>query len=248
MEEYANSENHSHYILVSYENDNSNLTKITTDYSYFTKYEIDEKEEIQAVDEYVFDTEGEHLVKLYLNDPTLMGDGIFQGCDKLLKIRIPNTVTSIGNNVFQNCTSLTSVTIGTGVTTISQNAFYGCSGLTNITIPDSVTSIGVLAFYNCSGLTSVTIGNGVTTIGQSAFSGCSNLTSVAIPNTVTTIESYAFGGGDYASSYPEIIPIIENLVIPNSVIDIGSNAFINVQHIEYHGTATGAPWGALSMN
>jgi len=38
------------------------------------------------------------------------------------------------------------------------------------------------------------------------------------------------------------------LKIPDSVTEIGENAFRGVQHIEYHGNAKGAPWGANSMN
>ena len=37
-------------------------------------------------------------------------------------------------------------------------------------------------------------------------------------------------------------------IIPDSVTSIGDEAFIEVPHIEYHGSATGAPWGADSMN
>ena len=39
-----------------------------------------------------------------------------------------------------------------------------------------------------------------------------------------------------------------NLTIPDSVKLIEYNAFKNVPHIEYHGTATGAPWGAKAIN
>ena len=41
---------------------------------------------------------------------------------------------------------------------------------------------------------------------------------------------------------------IRHLIVPNSVTTIGNQAFYDVRHIEYHGTAEGAPWYALSMN
>ena len=78
---------------------------------------------------------------------------------------------------------------------------------------------------------------GVTAIGSNAFADCYDLTSVTIPNSITSIGSYAF-------SYCNIL----SLAIPNSVISIGSEAFYLVFNIEYHGTATGSPWGATHLN
>ena len=112
------------------------------------------------------------------------------------------------------------------------------SSVTNNGTTYSVTSIGNYAFSNCSGLTSVTIPNSVTSIGNSAFEGCSGLSSVTIPNSVTSIGYGAF----YACRD------LTSVTIPNSVTSIGDDAFYMVKHIEYHGNATGSPWGAISMN
>ena len=118
----------------------------------------------------------------------------FYGCNTLVSVTIPNSITSIGRQAFYGCTALTSVTIPDSVTSIGYGAFAYCSSLTSVTIPDSVTSIGSSAFYGCSSLTSVTIPNSVTSIGPDAFSGCSSLTSVTIGNDVTSIGKKAFSG------------------------------------------------------
>ena len=109
----------------------------------------------------------------------------FLGCDELVSITIPDSVTGIGNSAFRGCTGLTSVTIPDSVTSISEHAFSGCTGLTSVTIGNGVTSIGNSAFNSCTSLKSVTIGNGVTSIGVWAFSGCTGLASVTFADPTT---------------------------------------------------------------
>ena len=140
----------------------------------------------------------------------------FRDKSNLMKILLPENLTSIGSYAFYNC-SLTSITIPNSVTEIGKSAFSGCSSLISITIPNSVTSIGDEAFYNCSSLTSISIPNSVTSIRSQAFYGCGALTSITIPNSVTSIEVGAF---QYCSS-------LTSITIPNSVTSIGYMAFYN---------------------
>ncbi len=148
----------------------------------------------------------------------------FDNTQPLGNLTIPDTVTYGGNTY--------------SVTSIGIMAFLGCKGLTSVAIPNSVTSIGRAAFQECEDLTSVTMPNSITSIELSTFAGCSSLTSVTIPNSVTSIERGAFS---FCTS-------LTSLTIPSSVTSIGDRAFYLVKHIEYHGTATGGPWGAISMN
>ena len=118
----------------------------------------------------------------------------FKDKSNLIKILLPENLTSIGNYAFYDCDALTSITIPNSVTSIRSSAFESCSRLTSITIPNSVTSIGDGAFFYCSSLTSITIPNSVTSIGYSAFNSCSSITSISIPNSVTSIGDNAFYG------------------------------------------------------
>jgi len=165
---------------------------------------------------------------------------LLAGCKSTV---IPNTVIAIGKAAFSGCKYLTNVELGNSVTTIGENAFVNCSSLTEITLPNSLTTIGSGAFYGCSELASVDIPPTVTEIGMGAFCDskiyedqhgivyagnwvvdCKNDVpgDCVIKDGTVGIASYTFYYDSYDS---EIEPPFTNLVIPNSVLYIGAEAF-----------------------
>ena len=195
------------------------------------------------------------------NSVTSMGEGVFYSCINLTSVSLPNSVTSMGEGVFYNCVNLTSVSLPNGITEIPPQTFYNCYNLALSPLNNSVTKIGSSAFEHCSGLTSLPLPSTIVQIGERAFAGCGGLTSLVIPSSITTIKSEAFAycGGLTSITIPPSCRYIDemafsgcialcNAVIPNTVTNIGENAFLNVYLIEYHGSATGAPWGAKFMN
>ena len=124
--------------------------------------------------------------------------GVFNFCQRLTNITIPDSVTSIDGSTFYNCSSLTSITIPDSVTSIGDSAFSWCESLTSVVIPDSVTSIGGGAFYNCTSLTSIVIPDSVTSIGGGAFEYCSSLTDVYYTGSKEEWAEISIGHSNYA--------------------------------------------------
>ena len=111
-----------------------------------------------VVDNYLFDSIGEHTVRYGLIDKTVIGVGCFYGCDRLVSVDVPDGVKKIGlneygnGNSFRNCVNLSSVTLPDSLEMIHYHSFDGCSSLTGISIPSGVTYIGedVLTRYMVS--------------------------------------------------------------------------------------------------
>jgi hypothetical protein len=119
--------------------------------------------------------------------------GALNACQNMIKLTIPDSVTSIGTHAFSACTALTTVRIGNGVTNIDSNAFASDTSLSNLTLGNNVETIGQNAFNSCTSLTNITLPNSLKTIGGSAFQSCTGLTgTLIIPQSVTQIDASAF--------------------------------------------------------
>ena len=125
---------------------------------------------------------------------TDLGTNAFDGCSSLTSVTLPSNITAIGSYTFQNCSALGSITIPSNVTTIRQYAFSGCTALSSVGLPSELLTIGNYAFQNCSALSAIDLPNKLNTIGQYAFSGCTSLTQISIPNGVTSLGNYVFKG------------------------------------------------------
>lgn len=102
------------------------------------------------------------------------------------------------------------------------------------------TKSHLLACTNDS-ISEVLIPNGVKHIADEVFIGKQSMKSVTIPEGVLSIGKEAFAYCFYIDS--------ARLVIPNSVTEIGANAFAgSIIDLQYRGNAAGAPWGAKCVN
>lgn len=154
-----------------------------------------------------------------------------------IAIYLPEGIETLQDGFLANCLDLEFVKLPSTLTAIPDGFASAAEALASIVIPNSVVSIGYEAFVGCQALTEIIIPEGVTIIHAGTFAEDTNLRSVKLPNSLLEIESGAFAACENL-----------DLVIPDTVTTIASDAFTNVPHITYHGQATGAPWGALSMN
>ena len=121
--------------------------------------------------------------------------------------------------------AFTELTIGNNITEIGNYAFYECTSLTSVTIPYSVTWIGY-AFGNCTSLTSVTVPGSVW-IGSGAFSNCTLLRNTYV--NITDLAKYCTSNDMYEIPGAKHLCVnskeVKELVVPNSVTEIGSYTF-----------------------
>lgn len=143
--------------------------------------------------------------------------GVFSGCDKLVSITLPETITDLGTNAFSGCTSLSSIVLPGSISCIGSETFQGCSSLGSIIIPSGVISINENAFIDCSKLTTVELPLGLSSISQRAFQNCSSLCSINFPSSLKSIGWAAFYGCSSLASVD----------FPNQLTSIDGEAFSN---------------------
>ena len=151
---------------------------------------------------------------------------MFENCEEIKSITLPNTITEIGGSAFQNCAALKNIDLSNlALTSIGGQAFYGCKSIETIDLSKSIdlTNLGGYGpFYACTNLKSIDLSNcsKLNVIGASGFYGCENLESldlshckdlkeinrdtfvncknltVTLPDSITKIEKGAFGDPD----------------------------------------------------
>ena len=161
---------------------------------------------------------------------TSIGMLAFYECKNLTAVTIPGSVMRIGSYAFAKCTGLQMLNLGSGVASVEECAFSDCYELQSLRLPGSLQSIGPKAFYRLESIPAVTIPAGVTSIGVSAFAYCKDLVSADIYANIRVVPEWMFYGCEKLVS----------VTLPDSVDTVSEYAFRgcdNLSTVYYDGTA-----------
>ena len=175
--------------------------------------------------------------------PQIIGQQAFSGCVKLQKAVFADGIKTISKNCLSGCVSLEEAIIPESVETIEEGAFIGCSSLRNVVLPNSLKSIGKSAFAGCRSLESIVIPESVETLEDNAFKDCDKLNNVTMPSSISSFGLDVFTNTPYMKKeFGEFVIIggllskylgnDKDVMIPDSVITIGENAFAEALHVE----------------
>ncbi len=149
---------------------------------------------------------------------------------KTVRFEEGSVCASIGNFAFAYCDRLTDITMPAGLKTIGSSAFISCTGLTEVTIPDSVTTLYYYAFYGCTNLKKLTIGKSVQSGLADAFEDCDKLCTIQVAgeNPYFSADAYGVLFNKNKTVLIKCLPQLSGTyTIPNTVKEIGENAFLN---------------------
>ena len=185
------------------------------------------------------------------NSLEVIGAHAFENCD-LLDVTLPESLRVVGDYAFSFSHQLQTVTMQCIGIQIGECAFQPCgslrafyaspddpllasidgvlynkvekclidfpagNGLQSFSVPEGIQTIGSRAFAFCYDLFMVELPQSCTSIQKEAFISCESLNSIEFPRTLTSIGDYAFDGCDFSQ-----------VRIPESVIEVGANPFIN---------------------
>lgn len=173
--------------------------------------------------------DAKELRNVELKNVTEIGDMVFENCEKVESIVIPETLEEIGASVFGGCSSLQDIDLPNKPFALDHNTFYGSAyyedksnwengvlyvdnyllainsdflNLSEYKVKEGTIAIAINAFLNnAENLTKITLPEGLKLIGDKAFSSLYKLESVNIPSSVDTIGYNAFAStGIYKNS------------------------------------------------
>ena len=162
----------------------------------------------------------------------IIGEGAFNGCEKLTNVELPESLMVIGSNAFNECIGLTSMSIPYEVVDIGSGFLSRCINISSIEVSDFSAYFesrdGVM-YYKHSNSSSVSlhtypcgkpgksfkVPDDVNAIDSMAFSGTVHLEKLTLSNNMKSIGSYAVFGCE----------TLKEVYIPSSVMSIGNMAF-----------------------
>lgn len=132
--------------------------------------------------------------KVSVREGTLrINNWVFDDCNEITEIVLPDSLTEIGEYAFSYCTMLERIGLPDSLKVIGPGAFMRCSLLNNIVLPDALETLGDGAFMHCSSLESLIIPDGITYL-SSTFLDCISLHTLVLSENIEWIGGKTFDG------------------------------------------------------
>ena len=215
----------------------SGMTKVPDGMFYYSKLTLDNvtfPDSITEIGEQAFSYMTINSITLPKN-LKIIGKDAFS-YSTINNITISKTLETINEHAFVN-SEIQNASFEYGIKVIPKEMFMFCYGLTKVTLPNTVTEISDKAFYSCKSLSSINLSTNLEKIGTDAFMYCESLKEITIPASITEIDYYPFertglqtikfaqGTTKIPKYICERAEYLENVVLPNTVKEIGMGAF-----------------------
>lgn len=148
---------------------------------------------------------------------------VFDGCEMLSKIELPETLTKIGTTAFQN-TAITSIKLP-ALEDLGTGLFTGCSALEEVELTDGITKLTKSMFLNCTSLRTINIPASVTTIDATTFQGCGSL---ALTEDMLKSDKLTLSGdGQYLVSNGTVYAYAKGGTLADSTLTVTASDTLN---------------------
>ncbi|MBR3058722.1 MAG: leucine-rich repeat protein [Clostridiales bacterium] len=182
--------------------------------------------DMSELDELDINQGGVHIVNKGNSDG--LGKNAFKDCKALIEAKLPASAPKfqfVTEGMFDGCVRLTKVVIPDSVTEIDVNAFRGDILLENVSFGSNLVYIDKSSFANCTGLTYIQIPNSVRFFGENSFDSCSKLATVTFSegSMLETVDKYAFANTKLSK--------FETPVTAKNFYSIKEGAFMNCKSL-----------------
>ena len=174
-----------------------------------------------------------------------IGNSSFINCTSLTNINLGNAtmLKTLSESAFKNCSALKEINLPDSIEIMALGSFRDCVSLEHISLPASLTTDGGFLFSGCTSLSSIDLlkATQLEVLYNNTFAG-TNILSIIIPSNIKeicwqlfydckTLENVFFLGDSSLESIQGQCFMncsrLENIVIPEGVKKIYTNAFKN---------------------
>ena len=156
-----------------------------------------------------------------------VSDGIFDGCEKLTAVELPEDLTEIPACMFSGCKSLKSIKLPEGITSIGRRAI-DITAMERIELPDTLEKLGMYALSFAPWVSPADYGKAFNVYGGACYLGSARnpyMVLMKAENEEITACDVAAGTKFIMSSAFSGCKELREVSIPGSVKRIGEDAF-----------------------